>query len=611
MAYSDDANEDEIRNIVRRFAGGGYTLEKPQTKAQFLEKYKDALDSQGRFIPGKANLEYDDMNASDLYDYLMNDSPMYDADGNVVGTTGPRAEINADWIEDPRAKGWIAQHPAGAAIIGTVLGGVGANALGLLGSSGAGAAAAATGTPASGVAGTLGLSKGIGATALNSGVNSALINAGTQLATTGKLDIEKALTAGVKSGVTGGLGDWASSTVTDYLPTDWTPNAIDAVGAGTKGAVVAGLTGQDPLLGAAGAGLGSYAGDTVKDYLGKGQYTPNIASAVNAGVNTAVKGGDVGKVLSAAGASMAAIELANKIPGYASYPAEVQKAIRAGLASSIQGKNPTAAVLSSALSSAMDYSQNVLFPKKTGGKSGTTPSASPANATTPLTDAGVREYSQEDLEQLAVGLPFLDGQTDLPTVYTVGDGRTDVDVTPLSEDDLKFLDMPGYYEPPTLGTVTVTGQREPETTDTGGENTLPPVTISAPREGNNDLGQVTVTGPKPGLTEVIDPADLIPPPMPPIPPIKTTPTTPGGKSPSITLPTGGSTPSSSSGGAGATMYTAPVEGAKIRLMDFDNYSLDDIADIINGSKQQKQPIAQTLFAAEGGSIDDLLAYLRS
>ena len=122
-----------------------YTVQNPQTKAEFLAKYANALDSQGNFIPGKANLEYDGMNASDLYDYLMNNSPTYDGDGNTIGTTGPQSEVNADWIEDPRAKGWIGQHPTGAAIIGTVLGGVGAQAMGLLGAGGSAGASTAFG----------------------------------------------------------------------------------------------------------------------------------------------------------------------------------------------------------------------------------------------------------------------------------------------------------------------------------------------------------------------------------------------------------------------------------------------------------------------------------
>ena len=121
-----------------------YTIDNPQTLEQFLAKYAGALDSQGRFIPGKANLEYDDMKAEDVYKQLIGGAQTWDGDGNSMGTQAPQAEVNADWIEDPRAKGWIAQHPAGAAIIGTVLGGVGANALGLLGSGSAAGSTAAT-----------------------------------------------------------------------------------------------------------------------------------------------------------------------------------------------------------------------------------------------------------------------------------------------------------------------------------------------------------------------------------------------------------------------------------------------------------------------------------
>ena len=138
-----------------------YTLQTPQTLQEFLAKYAGALDSQGRFIPGKANLEYDGMKAEDVYSLMIGGSPLYDADGNSMGTQPMAAEVNADWIEDPRAKGWIAQHPAGAAIIGTVLGGVGANMAGLLGTGGA--AGSAGGFGAGGSSGALGAGGGFGA----------------------------------------------------------------------------------------------------------------------------------------------------------------------------------------------------------------------------------------------------------------------------------------------------------------------------------------------------------------------------------------------------------------------------------------------------------------
>ena len=135
-----------------------YSLQNPQSLEEFLAKYSGALDSQGRFIPGKANLNYDDMKAEDVYKQLIGGAQTWDADGNSMGTQAPQSEVNADWIEDPRAKGWIGQHPTGALIAGTVLGGVGANMLGLLGAGGAGAAEAASlgGYGAGGASGTIG-----------------------------------------------------------------------------------------------------------------------------------------------------------------------------------------------------------------------------------------------------------------------------------------------------------------------------------------------------------------------------------------------------------------------------------------------------------------------
>ena len=166
-----------------------YSLQTPQTLQEFLAKYAGALDSQGRFVPGRANLEYDGMKAEDVYSLAMGGYHLpsmtgdseYDAANG--GTDVPRqAEVNADWIEDPRAKGWIGQHPTGAAIIGTVLGGVGAQAMGLLGAGGAGSAG---GFGAGGASGTLGAGGGFGAGGASGMWGGAAGTAGTAAGTAG------------------------------------------------------------------------------------------------------------------------------------------------------------------------------------------------------------------------------------------------------------------------------------------------------------------------------------------------------------------------------------------------------------------------------------------
>jgi len=156
MGQQPKQNTATLAQVTQPYSAREYTLENPQTLDEFMSKYQSAINSDGKFIPGKANLNYDDMDAATVYKQLMggytipgytdNGQP-YEGPGTAIA---PAASANADWIEDPRAKGWIGQHPMGAAIAGTVLGGVGANMLGLLGGTGAtGTASTAFGGPGS------------------------------------------------------------------------------------------------------------------------------------------------------------------------------------------------------------------------------------------------------------------------------------------------------------------------------------------------------------------------------------------------------------------------------------------------------------------------------
>jgi hypothetical protein len=234
-----------------------YSLQNPQTLQEFLAKYAGALDSQGRFIEGKANLEYDGMKAEDVYKLMIGGSPLMDADGNSMGTQPMAAEVNADWIEDPRAKGWIGQHPTGAAIIGTVLGGVGAQAMGLLGAGSAGGASTAFG------GGGLGAANAVTAADLAlTAMPQAVTGAGTFAGGGTMAGLGGAAAAGGAAGSALGSSAFGSSTPS------WMTSA-NAVGAGDLATVSMpqAVTGAGTFAGGGtvGGGLLSSAGQFLKD----------------------------------------------------------------------------------------------------------------------------------------------------------------------------------------------------------------------------------------------------------------------------------------------------------------------------------------------------------
>jgi hypothetical protein len=63
-----------------------------------------------------------------------------------------------------------------------------------------------------------------------------------------------------------------------------------------------------------------------------------------------------------------------------------------------------------------------------------------------------------------------------------------------------------------------------------------------------------------------------------------------------------------------TQTALPTELADISLMNFDDWTLDDLVKYLEESKTGKKSKAKAhnpIYASEGGSIDDLLNYLRS
>lgn len=125
-----------------------------QSLDDFLSKYKDAIGPDGSFIPGKANLHFDGMNAANVYHSIIGEQ-----NGIGHGAFAParrgqspvfNSEVNADWIEDTRPGGGWASVKDGvlpvAATIGTMYGGSMLLGEGLGAGLGAGTGVGGTGT---------------------------------------------------------------------------------------------------------------------------------------------------------------------------------------------------------------------------------------------------------------------------------------------------------------------------------------------------------------------------------------------------------------------------------------------------------------------------------
>lgn len=133
--------------VLGKTAGTGNQI--TQSQDQFLTKYKDSIDANGNFIPGKANLFYDNENAKSVYDNLIgqhsNGSESYFA-----------PEVNMDWIKDERKGGWLNDHGVNPDTLlsaaALAAGGYGLYSSGLLGGS---SAAALEGMPVASTGGVL------------------------------------------------------------------------------------------------------------------------------------------------------------------------------------------------------------------------------------------------------------------------------------------------------------------------------------------------------------------------------------------------------------------------------------------------------------------------
>lgn len=470
------------------------------------------------------------------------------------------------------------------------------------------AIAAAYGAPyvsgPGGAAGAMGVTNATGIVALNSGLTAAGLNAAGQYTSSGEHNINwgSVVKAGVIAGATAGftklIGD--SSWMKD-VPKDWKPG----VSAGTTTLAVTG-------------------GDTKQA----------LAAFVGAEMPVAVDG------LS----KQAALQLGLEWSKMPQWQRDILATASGSALKGNSGQGITNDVLNSALNSVVSAGKD-FFTNAVNGIS-TLPSDLPGFEKLP---------NQPDL------LPANPDLSSLPNIV----GLPTVDELKISDDPAQMLRDAGLAEsangvftlPNDAGYVNAQGQlvdpegnlqvqvsgpRETENPTTAPSYTLDRVTVSGERIPDDApyIPNETII-PKPAATNVteFDPVVVSHPPLEEDPLIPLTPTEVGGGDrtvtevvvPPVTPPAATAPPGNDSskkppttsgppptpktvGVDGQTVSSAPTELAKISLMDLNDTTIDDLLKYLQGGKhkpQDKKPDNNPVYAAQGGSIDDLIAYLRS
>ena len=182
-------------------------------------------------------------------------------------------------------------------------------------SSGAAASSAAAATPASGLAGIVGMNSGAAATALNAGA----LNAGVSLAS-GK-SFEDSLKSGLTAAALSGVGGWASTGIKSATAGlgSGVSKALAAAGSGAlTGAAGAAINGQDigkgAMNGIVSSGISEaskYAGGVARDATG----SADIGKAVSTVSNTLLRGGDIGTGVVNAAANYAGGQASQAVGG--------------------------------------------------------------------------------------------------------------------------------------------------------------------------------------------------------------------------------------------------------------------------------------------------------
>ena len=630
----------------------------PMTREQFIAKYGTTFvaDDKG----GNAASEVAGQDVGAYYDNAMKEPQTYEQalaagfggdrrdwhptsyGGGHDRATGAPITLDAWSYVDPHPEsnhtnGWqefgdFAGHALpivalafGAPYLAEGLGGVGAgsalaeDAAGNIIAGGAASASAGVGA-AAGTGLNVAASMGITNPMLASAVNSGMINAGVQLGTTGKIDAGQLARSTLLSMGGQMAGNFTEAQITNALQSADADTAITnllgpkgmdyvGMGANTLGRTLAtGGSGKDAVTGFFATGAGAMLGDATKDYLGKGDYTKAIGDAVQGAASTAIRGGSVANSLKSAGSNFISSKVSEKLDGLmpsgVSIDPTVKKIATGTFIAALQGKPLTTGAINAAFAASADYiNQSLGLTKAPKGKApGTIPynydpannPAAPNADENPDTNGTVAGYvADEEFNQWMTDAAMADRKED-PAGALTDAGLTDTtDELPLDQ-----VIVTGNKPPEETTTTTTTTTTTPDTT--GGDNTLPTVTIvgkgEQPTFDDTPLEQIPGTG--------VDINDI---PVTPAPKPKPTTTAPA---PVVTPKPATTTPVAPqyTGVDGSTTYGLPTELADILQMDLDER---DILKYLQKAKALRAPKAHNpVYAAEGGSIDDLIEYLR-
>ena len=299
----------EAQRLAAEKAQADYTAKHAMSRDDFIKKY--ALGPDGTFVAndkgGNAASEVAGQSVAEYYDaYLSPDRKKTKTQWN--SGNGENEEVSAEWTSDgkyrytnPNFDAYDNVNPHPESNLGNGLeefvkqakpfAAMGAMALGASAFGGwAAPAASAAATPATGLAGTLGMNAGVGATALNAGA----LNTGISLVQ-GK-NIGDSLKSGAMAAALSPVGGWAKGAIGEATAGlgSGISKTLATVGAGAAtGAAGAALTGQDIgkgvtigiMSGAIGAVSGE-AGKLAKDATG----SDLVGSVTKAGVSGIISG---------------------------------------------------------------------------------------------------------------------------------------------------------------------------------------------------------------------------------------------------------------------------------------------------------------------------------
>ena len=358
-------NKDKIDPTTGKFYGPdkgvNYSLEGANAKDFYTQNIGQHL---GGYTGGGDGMEWDPNKEMGFTDNLNSRTGWVEGPDNGGGFIGGLGRNFDKMIHDPHAWAVIAmaltagainpgevaaaEGVAGAETAGTAAtaGGAGVGGSAGIGSGtvlGGGTAVAPT---ASGLAGTLGMSPGLAANALNSGA----LSTGVNLAQGHNLG--DSVKSGLVSAALSPVGTMASGATASALGSSVSPTVANVagsvVGSAAQGGARAALTGQnvgDGIIHGARNGVvdaaGNIVGGTVQSATGS-NLAGNAASALT---HSTLTGSSPLEALTAVGVGAAANQIVGSIPGFSTLSPTQQSMIRGLVTSTLSGKNPTQALI--------------------------------------------------------------------------------------------------------------------------------------------------------------------------------------------------------------------------------------------------------------------------